>query len=84
MSNLQDNHPAVNDIHWACQLAISLQSNDVTSTELSALIPLIVKNISCATVLSDVLRRCTSKISCKGWFYYIFIGSILYPDSYEY
>ena len=62
----QDNHPAVNDIHWACQLAISLQSTDVTSTELSALIPLMVKNISCATVLSDVLRRCTSNISCKG------------------
>ena len=43
--------------------------NDIdTSTELSALIPIIVKNISCATVLSEVLHRCTLKLNSQGVF----------------
>ncbi|KAK7508339.1 hypothetical protein BaRGS_00000578 [Batillaria attramentaria] len=50
----QDTHPAINDIHWACLLAHSLGRN-----ELATLIPILVKNVQCATVLSDILRRCT-------------------------
>ena len=50
----QDAHPAINDIHWACALSHSLGK-----TELSALVPMVVKNVQCATVLSDLLRRCS-------------------------
>ena len=50
----QDTHPAINDIHWACALSHSLGK-----TELSALVPMVVKNVQCATVLSDLLRRCS-------------------------
>ncbi|XP_049825387.1 zinc finger SWIM domain-containing protein 5 [Aethina tumida] len=58
----QDTHPAINDIHWACALSHSLGK-----TELSNMIPLLVKNVQCATVLSDILRRCSMTapgISC--------------------
>ncbi|XP_013410887.1 zinc finger SWIM domain-containing protein 5 isoform X2 [Lingula anatina] len=48
----QDTHPAINDIHWACALSHSLGKN-----ELSTVIPLLMKNVKCATVLSDILRR---------------------------
>lgn len=51
---LQDTHPAINDIHWACALSHSLGKN-----ELATMIPLLVKNVQCATVLSDILRRCS-------------------------
>lgn len=50
----QDTHPAINDIHWACALSHSLGKS-----ELAAIVPLLVKNVQCATVLSDILRRCT-------------------------
>ena len=50
----QDTHPAINDIHWACALSHSL-----SKTELSAMLPLVVANVQCATVLSDILRRCS-------------------------
>lgn len=50
----QDAHPAISDIHWACALAHSLGR-----TELANLVPLLVKNVQCATVLSDILRRCS-------------------------
>ena len=50
----QDTHPAINDIHWACALSHSLGK-----TELANMLPLLVKNVQCATVLSDILRRCT-------------------------
>ena len=50
----QDTHPAINDIHWACALSHSLGKN-----ELSNMIPIVIKNVQCATVLSDILRRCT-------------------------
>ncbi|KAK7601487.1 hypothetical protein V9T40_008928 [Parthenolecanium corni] len=50
----QDTHPAINDIHWACALSHSLGIK-----ELSQIIPLVTKNVQCATVLSDVLRRCS-------------------------
>ena len=50
----QDTHPAINDIHWACALSHSLGKN-----ELANIIPILVKNVQCATVLSDILRRCT-------------------------
>lgn len=54
LSYNQDTHPAINDIHWACALAHSLGK-----TELSAMLPLVVQNVQCATVLSDILRRCS-------------------------
>ena len=50
----QDGHPAINDIHWACALSHSLGKSELTNV-----IPLLVKNVQCATVLSDILRRCT-------------------------
>lgn len=50
----QDTHPAINDIHWACALSHSLGK-----VELANIVPLVVKNVLCATVLSDILRRCT-------------------------
>lgn len=50
----QDTHPAINDIHWACALCHNLGKN-----QLASLIPLLVRNVQCATVLSDILRRCT-------------------------
>lgn len=48
----QDTHPAINDIHWACGLSHSLGK-----AELANMIPLVIKNVQCATVLSDILRR---------------------------
>lgn len=50
----QDTHPAISDIHWACALSHSLGR-----TELANIVPILVKNIQCATVLADILRRCT-------------------------
>ena len=50
----QDTHPAINDIHWACALSHSLGKQELTN-----MIPIVVKNVQCATVLSDILRRCT-------------------------
>lgn len=50
----QDTHPAINDIHWACALSHSLGK-----AELANIIPLVIKNVQCATVLSDILRRCS-------------------------
>lgn len=50
----QDSHPAINDIHWACALSHSLGK-----AELANIIPLVIKNVQCATVLSDILRRCS-------------------------
>jgi len=55
LSYNQDTHPAINDVLWACALSHSLGKN-----ELAAVIPLVVKSVKCATVLSDILRRCTA------------------------
>ncbi len=55
LSHNHEAHPAVNDIHWACVLAHSMGKS-----ELSAMVPLVVKNVHCAVVLSDILRRCCS------------------------
>ncbi|XP_068609402.1 zinc finger SWIM domain-containing protein 6-like [Brachionichthys hirsutus] len=54
LSYNQDTHPAINDVLWACALSQSLGKN-----ELASVIPLVVKSVKCATVLSDILRRCT-------------------------
>ncbi|XP_010843866.1 PREDICTED: LOW QUALITY PROTEIN: zinc finger SWIM domain-containing protein 6 [Bison bison bison] len=54
LSYNQDTPPAINDVLWACALSHSLGKN-----ELAAIIPLVVKSVKCATVLSDILRRCT-------------------------
>lgn len=51
----QDAHPSVGDVHWACALSQSLGY-----TELSQILPLIIKAVRCPTVLSDLLYRCTS------------------------
>ncbi len=53
LAHNQETHPAVADVHWACALAHSMGK-----AELSAIVPLVVKNVQCAVVLSDVLRRC--------------------------
>ncbi|XP_039627317.1 zinc finger SWIM domain-containing protein 4-like [Polypterus senegalus] len=50
----QDAHPAVNDVLWACSLSHSLGKN-----ELAAIVPLVIKSVRCAPVLSDILRRWT-------------------------
>ncbi|XP_043913584.1 zinc finger SWIM domain-containing protein 4 [Protopterus annectens] len=50
----QDSHPAVNDVLWACSLSHSLGKN-----ELSSIVPLVIKSVQCAPVLSDILRRWT-------------------------
>lgn len=50
----QDSHPAVSDVLWACSLAHSLGK-----VELSTVVPLVIKSVQCAPVLSDILRRCS-------------------------
>ncbi|XP_071800276.1 zinc finger SWIM domain-containing protein 6-like [Asterias amurensis] len=50
----QDTHPAINDVYWACALSHSLGRE-----QLSSMIPLVVKSVQCASVLADVLHRCT-------------------------
>ncbi|XP_004389770.1 zinc finger SWIM domain-containing protein 4 isoform X2 [Trichechus manatus latirostris] len=50
----QDSHPAVNDVLWACSLSHSLGRQ-----ELSAIVPLIIRSVHCAPMLSDILRRWT-------------------------
>uniref|UniRef100_A0A4W3GKF8 Zinc finger SWIM domain-containing protein 5-like n=1 Tax=Callorhinchus milii TaxID=7868 RepID=A0A4W3GKF8_CALMI len=50
----QDTHPAINDVLWACSLSHSLGK-----TELAAIVPLVIKSVQCAPVLSDILRRWT-------------------------
>ncbi|EHB14458.1 Zinc finger SWIM domain-containing protein 4 [Heterocephalus glaber] len=50
----QDSHPALNDVLWACSLSHSLGRH-----ELSAIVPLIIRSIHCAPMLSDILRRWT-------------------------
>ena len=51
----QEQSPMVNEIHWICSLAHSLGKE-----QLSKLVPILIDNISCAQLLSDILRRCTS------------------------
>uniref|UniRef100_A0A8C8SPA1 Zinc finger SWIM-type containing 4 n=1 Tax=Pelusios castaneus TaxID=367368 RepID=A0A8C8SPA1_9SAUR len=48
----QDTHPAVNDVLWACSLSHSLGKS-----QLAAVVPLIIKSVQCAPMLSDILRR---------------------------
>ncbi|XP_072347165.1 zinc finger SWIM domain-containing protein 5-like isoform X2 [Scyliorhinus torazame] len=50
----QDTHTAINDVLWACSLSHSLGKN-----ELAAIVPLVIKSVQCAPVLSDILRRWT-------------------------
>ncbi len=53
LSHNQETHPAVGDVHWACALAHSMGKS-----ELSAMVPMVVKNVRCAVVLADILKRC--------------------------
>lgn len=48
----QDTHPALNDVLWACSLSQSLGKN-----ELAAIVPLVIKSVQCAPMLSDILHR---------------------------
>uniref|UniRef100_A0A5G2QQK8 Zinc finger SWIM-type containing 4 n=1 Tax=Sus scrofa TaxID=9823 RepID=A0A5G2QQK8_PIG len=57
----QDSHPAVNDVLWACSLSHSLGRH-----ELSAIVPLIIRSIHCAPMLSDILRRWTLSAPSLG------------------
>ncbi|CAD5110853.1 DgyrCDS219 [Dimorphilus gyrociliatus] len=50
----EDAHPAISDIHWTCSLAMSLGKG-----ELAHVVPILVENVHCASVLSEILRRCT-------------------------
>lgn len=50
----QDSHPSIGDIHWACALSQALGYSELTQ-----IIPLIIKAVHCPTVLSDLLLRCT-------------------------
>jgi len=56
----QDSHPALADVRWACSLARSIGAE-----ELSSMISALIENVHCATVLSDVLRRCASSSDNK-------------------
>lgn len=47
-----DTHVHVNDIHWTCIFAYQLGKS-----ELAQLIPILVRNIQCAPVLSDILKK---------------------------
>jgi len=51
----------VNDVHWACALAHSMGRS-----ELSAMVPMVVRNVRCAVVLSDILRRCCCVVAGVG------------------
>ncbi|CAG7632288.1 unnamed protein product [Allacma fusca] len=50
----QDSHPAVQEIHWCTSLYYSLPHPPMGTQ----FIQLIVKNVQCANVLSEILRRC--------------------------
>lgn len=47
-----DTHAHVGDIHWTCKFAYQLGKE-----ELNKLVPLLVRNIQCAPVLSDILKN---------------------------
>ncbi len=42
-------------MHWACGLAHALGTS-----ELTAMVQVLVKNVHCAVVLADILRRCSA------------------------
>lgn len=48
-----DSSPLVNDVYWACALGHS-----VGKVELGQIVALVVKNVKCAVVLSDLLGQC--------------------------
>ena len=52
ISYTQEGHQAVLDIYWTVVLAKTLGR-----TQLAQLVPVLVKNIQCATVLSDILKK---------------------------
>jgi hypothetical protein len=47
-----DNHEHIHSIHWTCQLAFTVKDGLMT------LVPILVRNIQCAPVLADILKRC--------------------------
>ena len=51
----QETQNSIGEIHWICSLAYSLGKE-----QLSKLVPILIENIACAQVLSDILRRCSS------------------------
>ncbi|KAI1900154.1 hypothetical protein AGOR_G00047090 [Albula goreensis] len=61
LSYNQDTHPAISDVLWACTLSLSLGKS-----ELASVVPLVVRSVKCAAVLSDILRRCTLGVAGGG------------------
>ncbi|KRX95681.1 Zinc finger SWIM domain-containing protein [Trichinella pseudospiralis] len=53
ITHSDDASPLINSVYWACALGHSLGT-----MQLARVINLIVKHVQCATVLSDILRRC--------------------------
>ncbi|KPM04886.1 zinc finger SWIM domain-containing protein 5-like protein [Sarcoptes scabiei] len=49
-----ESHQSVNDLQWACNLAQSLGTEELTE-----LVNILIKNVHCAPVLADMIRRCT-------------------------
>lgn len=49
-----DTHHLIGELQWACSLAQS-----IGTAELTELINILVKNVRCAPVLADMIRRCT-------------------------
>nr|XP_027198937.1 zinc finger SWIM domain-containing protein 4-like [Dermatophagoides pteronyssinus] len=49
-----DSHHSINDLQWACSLAQCLGTE-----ELNKLVDILIKNVRCAPVLADMIRRCT-------------------------
>lgn len=48
-----ENHQAAQDINWAFNLAL------LNRDRLAQLIPVLVKNVHCATILASILHKCT-------------------------
>lgn len=49
-----DSHHSIGDLQWACSLAQSLGT-----PELTELVNILIQNVRCAPVLADMIRRCT-------------------------
>ncbi|XP_039247425.2 zinc finger SWIM domain-containing protein 4-like [Styela clava] len=55
-----DTHPATSDLLWTMQLAQSLGRNELTQ-----MVSVVSRNVKCASVISDVLRTCTSGVNSR-------------------
>ncbi|CDW53823.1 hypothetical protein TTRE_0000209001 [Trichuris trichiura] len=53
IGHADDASPLINSVYWACALG-----HQLGTVELATVISLVVQHVQCATVLSDILRRC--------------------------